>query len=102
MAMCLSLAILIAVVHPYNKRNDIFNRFDPLMIFFLVIWLMVFRNLRQLAGGDYSAQHSRKCLNTMAMAAALLLAYACPIRHCCICVERSVLTVSLLYTCMIV
>ena len=58
MVMCLSLAILITVVRPYNKRNDIFNRLDPLMIFFLVIWLMVFRNLRQLAGEDYSAQHT--------------------------------------------
>ena len=57
MVMCLSLAIAIAVVRPYSKRNDIFNHLDPLMIFFLVIWLMVFRNLRQLAGEDYSAQH---------------------------------------------
>ena len=58
MAMCLSLAILIVVVRPYNKHNDTFNRLDPLMIFFLVIWLMIFNDLHLLAGGDYAFQHT--------------------------------------------
>ena len=58
MAICLSLATVIAVVRPYNERNDVFNRLDPLMIFFLVIWLMIFRDLHHLAGGDYTSQHA--------------------------------------------
>ena len=34
LGICILLVIAIAVVHPYNKQNDIFNRLDPLMIFF--------------------------------------------------------------------
>ena len=55
---CTCLAVMIAVVHPYNKQNHIFNHLDPLMILFLLIWLTIFRDTRQAAGKHLSFQHS--------------------------------------------
>ena len=47
---CTVLAVMIAVAHPYNKQNAIFNHLDPLMILFLIVWLAIFHNTRQAAG----------------------------------------------------
>ena len=57
LGICISLAIAIAVVRPYNKQNDIFNRLDPLMIFFLIIWLSIFNEAREVAGKNFTFQH---------------------------------------------
>ena len=55
---CTSLAVLIAVVHPYNKQNTIFNHLDPLMILFLVVWLVFFHDARQAAGTHLRFQYT--------------------------------------------
>lgn len=55
---CTCLAVMIAVVHPYNKKNNIYNHLDPLMILFLIIWLSIFRDTRQAAGKHLTFQHS--------------------------------------------
>ncbi len=54
---CTVLAVVIAVIHPYNKQNAIFNHLDPLMILFLVMWLAIFHSTRQAAGKHLQYQH---------------------------------------------
>ena len=54
---CTILAVMIAVVHPYNKQNAIFNHLDPLMIFFLISWIAIFHATRQAAGKHHVFQH---------------------------------------------
>jgi hypothetical protein len=54
---CTVLAVMIAVVHPYNKQNAIFNHLDPLMIFFLIFWIAIFHGTRQAAGKHLRFQH---------------------------------------------
>lgn len=55
---CTCLAVMIAVVQPYNKQNALFNRLDPLMIFFLVVWIALLKIIRQSAGKHIKNQHS--------------------------------------------
>ena len=55
--ICISLAIAIAVVHPYNKQNDIFNHLDPLTLFFLIIWLLIFQQTYKVTDKNISFQH---------------------------------------------
>ena len=47
---CTALAVMIVVVQPYSKQYSHFNRLDPLMIFFLIIWLVSYRDIRMGAG----------------------------------------------------
>ena len=54
---CTILAVVIAVVHPYNKQNAIFNHLDPLMILFLISWIAIFHATRQTAGKHHVFQH---------------------------------------------
>ena len=54
---CTILAVVIAVVHPYNKQNAIFNHLDPLMIFFLIPWISIFHGTCQAAGKHHVFQH---------------------------------------------
>ena len=58
LGICISLAIAIAVVRPYNKQNDIFNHLDPLTLFFLIIWLLIFQQTYKVAGKNVAFQHS--------------------------------------------
>ena len=45
---CTAFIVLLSVVQPYNSRNSVFNRLDSLMIFFLVVWLVAYKDLRTL------------------------------------------------------
>ena len=54
---CSLLATLIAVAQPYNKKYATFNRFDPLMILFLVFWLAFFMCIHLTAGKHSGVQY---------------------------------------------
>ena len=54
---CTAFAILIAVVQPYSKQFSLFNRLDPLMIFFLIVWLISYRNIHLAAGKHLKHQN---------------------------------------------
>ncbi len=55
---CSVLATLIAVAQPYNKKYASFNRFDPLMILFLVIWFAFFTCIHLTAGKHTIVQYT--------------------------------------------
>ena len=53
---CTALAITIAVVQPYGKQYAHFNRLDPLTIFFLICWLVSYKDIHRAAGTQLSHQ----------------------------------------------
>lgn len=55
---CTVVAVMIAVVQPYNEQNSIFNRLDPLMILFLVIWIASYKDIRIAAGTHLFFQYT--------------------------------------------
>ena len=44
MITCTAMIVTIAVVQPYSKQNSLYNYFDPLLIFILIIWLASYRD----------------------------------------------------------
>ncbi len=56
MITCTALIVAIAVAQPYSKQNSMFNYFDPLLIFILIIWLASYRDIRMAAGKSLSNQ----------------------------------------------
>ena len=56
MITCTALIVALAVVQPYSKQNYLFNYFDPLLIFILIIWLASYRDIRIAAGKNLSNQ----------------------------------------------
>ena len=74
---CTILAVMIAVVHPYNKQNAIFNHLDPLMILFLIVWLAIFHNIRVAAGKHLLFQHINLpiCYFVLVLPILLLIAF---------------------------
>ena len=54
MITCTALIVALAVVQPYSKQNYLFNYFDPLLIFILIIWLASYRDIRIAAGKSLS------------------------------------------------
>ena len=55
---CITLAVLIAAVHPYNKRYNTFNHLDPILMLFLVIWIECFKDIHLAAGRHRQVQQS--------------------------------------------
>ena len=54
---CTAFAVLIVVVQPYSKQYSHFNHLDPLMIFFLIVWLVSYRNIHMAAGKHLKHQN---------------------------------------------
>ena len=68
-----ALAVAIAIVQPYGKQNLFFNRFDPLMIFFLIIWLVSYKDIRMAAGKHLSHQRMSVALCFISLFLPLIL-----------------------------
>ena len=73
MITCTAFMVVLSVVQPYNARNSIFNRLDPLMIFFLIVWLAMFNDLRASAGNHVLLQHSSVALCCISLLLPLIL-----------------------------
>ena len=56
MITCTALVVVVSVVQPYNKRNSHYNRLDTVTIFFLILWVASYRDIRSLAGTQKSLQ----------------------------------------------
>ena len=69
----IALAIAIAAMQPYRKAYSHFNRLDPLMIFFLVIWLVSYRDIRLVAGKHVSLQKFWMALCYISLVAPLVI-----------------------------
>ena len=54
---CTALAITVAVVQPYRKQYAHFNSLDPLVIFFLICWLVSYKDTHLATGTHLSYQH---------------------------------------------
>lgn len=78
---CTVLAVLIAVVHPYNKQNAIFNHLDPLMILFLIMWLAIFHSAHQAAGKHVEFQHVNLSMCYFVLVLPILFIIAYRLRH---------------------
>ena len=74
---CCLLATLIAVAQPYNKKYASFNRFDPLMILFLVFWLAFFTCIHLAAGKHRVFQYTALplCLLSLVLPIVFIVAY---------------------------
>ena len=74
---CSILAIMIAVAQPYNKKYAIFNRLDPLMILFLIIWLTSFTSIHRAADKHVKFQRTALplCFLSLILPVALIIAY---------------------------
>ncbi len=55
---CSLLATLIAIAQPYVKKYDSFNRLEPLMILFLIMWLIFFISIHLTAGKHAVVQYT--------------------------------------------
>ena len=80
MAVLLTCSIFgasIAVAQPYNKKYAIFNRLDPLMILFLIIWVVSFTYIHEAAGKHVQFQHTALplCFLSLVLPMALIIAY---------------------------
>ena len=73
MITCTALIIAIAVVQPYRKQYSLFNYFDPLLIFILVIWLASCRDIRMAAGRSLSNQRISVALSFISLILPLIL-----------------------------
>ena len=75
---CSLLAIVVAVAQPYNKKYAFFNRLDPLMIFFLVVWLTCFLCM-QVTLGKYQRYQYRAvtilCLLSLGLPIVVMISY---------------------------
>ena len=56
--VCTFLLVMIAVFQPYKEKYSVYNRFDPIMILFLIIWLVLFGNIHMAAGSHVNFQHT--------------------------------------------
>ena len=70
---CTALAITIAVVQPYQRQYGHFNRLDPLLIFFLVCWLVSYKDIHRAAGTHLSHQQISTVLSFTALILPLVL-----------------------------
>ena len=64
---CTALAIAIAVVQPYRKQYAHFNSLDPLVIFFLICWLVSFEGTHLATGTHLSHQHISIALSLISL-----------------------------------
>ena len=55
---CSILVTLIAIAQPYVKKYSLFNRLDPLMILFLIIWLVFFSSIHFTSGRHTVIQYT--------------------------------------------
>ena len=74
---CTALAITIAVLQPYRNQYSRYNRLDPLMIFFLVVWLIAFKDIRLAARERVSHQKFwiSLCYISLVLPMALVILY---------------------------
>jgi CDP-diglyceride synthetase len=73
MITCTALIVAIAVVRPYSNQNSLFNYFDPLLIFILIIWLASYRDIRMAAGKSLSNQRVSVALSFISLILPLIL-----------------------------
>ena len=72
---CTALAVLVAAVHPYNRMNNTFNHVDPIMMLFLVVWLVCFKELHVTGGKHHKTQLSLIPLLYMSLFLPLLIMF---------------------------
>ncbi len=70
---CTALAIAIAFIQPYGKQHAHFNRLDPLTIFFLICWLVSYKDIHQAAGTHLSHQRLSVALSFISLILPLIL-----------------------------
>ena len=70
---CTALAIAIAVVQPYRKQYAHFNRLDPLLIFFLICWLVSYKDIHRAAGTHLSHQRVSIALSFISLILPIIL-----------------------------
>ena len=78
---CTSFIVLLSVVQPYNSHNSVFNRLDPLMIFFLVVWLVAYKDLHTSPSNQLSHQRLSVALCLISLLFPLILITLYSIRN---------------------
>ena len=70
---CTALAVVIAIVQPYGKQYAQFNHLDPLTIFFLICWLVSYKDIHRAAGTHLFHQRVSIALSFISLILPLVL-----------------------------